>query len=268
MKKLPPKKKAKKSPKKEEEPPFRFLDLPPELRDMIYEMALTDVSGVALVPDTRNYRRTVSRGKVYGHDAYRRSPWYRSRRLKDGVKEIAPIESRFVPALLAVNKQIHAESINSLYSQHFVFQDTVTMHNFLATIGSRNHQRLQHLEIMGWGHSGVSKANNHSALTLLAGATNLKSLAFCCDVKYYSDKPRWIARRLYRDGHHFLEAYGSSNGRKDAAVDTIHLGMQTFQSLWSDVDLEPEKHNELEQLVKKELRILLGVPVDKKKNQG
>src|SRR5438552_169639 len=40
---------------------FRFLELPAEIRNMIYSHCLTDPRGVYLLPATKNYRRTVER---------------------------------------------------------------------------------------------------------------------------------------------------------------------------------------------------------------
>lgn len=235
-KKAPPKKKLKKTlfpkskPKPKKPSAFRFLDLPPELRDEIYELALTDDNGVSIVGHQDSYRHVAHRGRVYASDAYLQTYRRRNTRyLKDGQKEVAPKERKFVPALLATNKQINAEAINFLYRQNFVFQNPTALHSFLAMIGLRNQQRLENIAIMSWGKSGVAKGNNHSSLTLLAGATNLKSLGIMCDVSYYSNKPQWIARRLFRDGHWFFEAYGAANGRKDAAVDIIQLSDENFK---------------------------------------
>ena len=121
-KKAPLKKKIKPTPKPKKEKPFRFLDLPPELRDMIYEMALTDVNGVGIVAKTRGYRRTAGRGPVYASYSYRRSGWgWGRRQLKHDSTSVVDAETKFVPALLAVNKQINLEGINYLYGQDFVF---------------------------------------------------------------------------------------------------------------------------------------------------
>jgi hypothetical protein len=228
-KKAPLKKKIKPTPKPKKEKPFRFLDLPPELRDMIYEMALTDVNGVGIVAKTRGYRRTAGRGPVYASSSYRRSGWgWGRRQLKHDSTSVVDAETKFVPALLAVNKQINLEGINYLYGQDFVFEKTVALEQFLAIIGPQNQQRLLSVELVSWTKTGVSKSSNYSALTLLAGATNLQSLVFDCALNGWGTPAETLALQIYRDGHHFMEAYGRANGSKDAVVDIIELDDENF----------------------------------------
>lgn len=224
-------------------------------------MTLADPSGVAIVATQAGHRHVAVRGQVYAPKDlyYRRS--YRPLSPKQGAKELAPISTTFIPALLAVNKQINAEGINYLYGQDFVFKDTTALHSFLAPIGNRNQQRLEKVEVMAWGQSGVSKGNNHSALTLLAGATNLKSLRLNCDVSYYSTNPARIANRVFADAHWFLEAYGAANGRKDAAVDILELDDSNFRHSWKPKTRDREI---LLQHFKTALSVLLGVKPSKK----
>lgn len=246
--------KAKKTPKAKEPKPFRFLDLPPELRDMIYELALTDRNGVSIVACERGYRHSVRRGEVYVPEAYRRG-YFRQKRLLPDQEELPPIETKFIPAMLALNKQINAEAINYLYGHDFVFQNSAALHCLLATVGPRNQQRLINVDVMDWGREGAAKAMNYSSMTLLAGATNLKSLRFLCDVGYWSIRPNRVARRLFRDAVLFFEAYGRANGRKDAAVDILHFGDVSFHT-WAPQHQSPADAHES---FKFELRRLLGV---------
>ena len=72
------KKRAKKTAPKSTKPskPFLFLSLPPELRDYICELALTEPDGLTLVAKTKSYRRTIGRGLVYDDNGQ----YYRRRR--------------------------------------------------------------------------------------------------------------------------------------------------------------------------------------------
>jgi len=198
---------------------------------MIYEMTLTDINGVGIVAKSRGFRRTAGRGAVYSSSSYYRPgwSWRRSRRrLKADSKSAVLTETKFVPALLAVNKQINSEGINYLYGQDFVFEKTAALEQFLTAIGSRNQQRLISIELVSWSTTGVSKSANYSALTLLAGATNLQSLVFNCSLNGYDVHPESIALQIFRDGHHFMDAYGRANGSKDAVVDIIELHEDNF----------------------------------------
>lgn len=238
---------------------------------MIYEAALTDPNGVVLLTNTKGHRRTVCRGALWKYKessdprGYVKRPPYH---VHNAEEEVLPIKTHFVPSLLAVNKQINAEAINFLYNQKMILADTASLFQLLATIGPRNQQRLLGLELFDYGEGRLSKSRNHAAMTLLAGATNLKSFTFSCSVKYYYGYGRKInetvsiARQIYRDAHYFLEAYGFANGRRDAAVDVIHLGEENFKRMGHGDS--PSKHDELEGLVKNELRSLLNVPVGQK----
>jgi len=222
---------------------------------MIYDMTLADANGISITVCQSGYRRVAHRGPVYPPESYERRI-YRGRSLKDNQAEVCPISTSFVPALLAVNKQINAEAINYLYGHDFVFENTTALHSFLAPMGPRNQQRLSSIEIMAWGNSGEAKGHNYSGLTLLAGATNLKSLRITCDVSYWSNQPGRIAARVFRDGHWFFEAYGAANGRKDAAVDILELDKSNFVHWYraqpTDMSVSVERF-------KVSLRGLLGV---------
>lgn len=241
-------------PKLKKEKSFRFLDLPAELRDMIYELTLADANGVSIAGFQSGYRRIARRGPVYPPEAY--SHGRRSRYPKHGEPELCPISTEFVPALLAVNKQINAEAINYLYGHDFIFENTTALHSFLAPMSLRTQQRISSVEIMAWSRSGEKQGHNYSGLTLLSGATNLKSLRIACNVSYWSNQPGRIAARIYRDAHWFFEAYGAANGRKDAAVDILELDESNFVSWYRS---QPVEMSVLVERFKVSLRGLLGV---------
>lgn len=226
---------------------------------MIYELTLADANGVSIVGYQSGYRRIARRGPVYPPEAY--SHPRRSRYLKAGKPELCPISTKFVPALLAVNKQINAETINYLYGHDFVFENTTALHSFLAPMSLRTQQRLTSIEIMAWGKSGEKQGHNYSGLTLLSGATNLKSLRITCDVSYWSNHPGRIAARIYRDAHWFFEAFGAANGRKDAAVDILELDESNFISWYKSERVEMSV---LVERFEVSLRGLLGVKTTRK----
>jgi hypothetical protein len=139
------------------------------------------------------------------------------------------VSTDFRPALLAVNKQINAEAINYLYGHKFVFTNSAALHGFLFMIGHRNQQRLNSVMILDWGLSqGAKNVSNHAGMTLLAGATNLKSLELCGIPAH--QRPAQNAKVIFRDAHLFIEAYGRANGRKDAAVDIISVEQYDFRA--------------------------------------
>ncbi|KAK0306412.1 hypothetical protein LTR01_006270 [Friedmanniomyces endolithicus] len=265
-------KKAKEPAKpKKNEKPFPFTLLPAELRDHIYELALTDENGLILVSKTKKYRRTVGPGAIV--DRENRGWFYSRRRARHRAliqsqsqhSQKAPARAVLLPALLAVNKQIHAEGVNYLYQQPIVVEDTYALHGFLAAIGS-NRARVTDLTIKGWGDSrGARKMMNFCSFTLLADCTNLKKLFLDCAIGWRRH-PEGLARQLYRDGVYFFQAYGAANGSKGAAVDILELNDENHGKVerWgaaaassSEAQKEAEK-DEHKEKCRAELKKLLG----------
>ena len=191
--------------------PFPFLSLPAELRDYIYELALTDGDGISLVSKTKAFRRTIarSRASLYNDEGYYSHGPDRIFSGDEGTDEATvPAYNSLIPNLLAANKQIQSEGIGYLYQQRIVLEDTMALHTFLAAIGPANRLQLSNVTVRSWGHGrGTHKAMNVAALTMLAGCTNLKVFNLDCKIGWLRT-PRDLARQLYRDGHYFLEAYG------------------------------------------------------------
>lgn len=190
-------------------------------------MALLDPNDVSIVARIRAYRTKPIRGPVYKEADYSQARWNRRRSVQPGATQVSPIVTTFIPSLLALNKQINAEAINYLYGHEFIFEDSNALTEFLAAIGHRNQQRLHTVKILNWGsRTAASKALNRTGLTMLAGATNLQALVIDCHV--HGRNASKMAQDLYRDGHHFLGAFGAANGSKDAAVDIIELSDVNF----------------------------------------
>lgn len=271
--KAPAKKKPKltiaKPKKAKKEKPFRFLDLPAELRDEIYELALTETDGIALCSRTKSYRRTVARGTIATQD----SNYYYGRRSRRGYyydrnsqkSQIVEPTRQLVPNVLAVNQQIRNEASSMLYKQEIILEDTTALHTFITQIGPYNRQLLSDITIKGWGRGrGVHKGHNFAALSMLSTCTNLQTLFIDCTMGWLRT-PKQLARQLFRDGHYFFEAFGAANGRYDAAIDVLqfaeewqfnkHAGGRWYNhSQDKEREADPEKKQQFED----ELRGLLG----------
>ena len=127
-----------------------------------------------------------------------------------------------VPNILLLNQATYAETQPILYAGNtFAVEDTTAMHAFLANIGPKNRATITDLTIKGWGYTKAHKALNHPAFTMLAGAVNLTRLHLDCEVVWGG--PKRIAKQLYRDAFHWLEAVGTGKGVFDAAVDIIEI---------------------------------------------
>lgn len=113
------------------------------------------------------------------------------------------------------------------------------MHAFLATIGPKNRATLTNLTIKAWGYSRGHKALNHPAFTMLAGAVNLTHLHLDCKIAWGG--PRKVARQLYRDGFHWLEAVGAAKGKFDAAIELLEISESNLSRFVSvrENDLSP-----------------------------
>lgn len=180
---------------------FPFTSLPAELKNQIYALALTDPCVINFGSRTKHYRRTVYR---YGR-------------------------SSLTPNILLLNRAIYAETQPILYADNtFSLADTTTMHAFLAMIGHKNRATLTELNLQRWVHIRSLKAFNHAAFSMLADAVNLKCLNLDCEMTW--GQPKNIARQLYIDGFHWLEAVGAAKGKVDAAIDIIVISQGNVDS--------------------------------------
>lgn len=267
--------------------PFRFMDLTAELRNEIYEVALTEPDGLTLVTKRAGHRRSIQRGPIsvsedknYYGKVRRRPPHLIHR--QEGVRSEQYTNVRsLVPNLLAASKQIRDEGSSYLYKQEFILADTKALHLFVATIGSHNRQLLARLTIRGWTEgthtqitaSNVTLANevqlsgghNFGAFTMLQFCPNLQCLFFDCTLSRYR-LPRDLARQIYCDSHLFLDAICVAQARPDAALEILRFGDWHFNKKRSPFDFQvadgdPEFDQSQRDEFDRELRKLLTTGV-------
>lgn len=138
------------------------MDLSAELRNEIYELALTEEDGITLVTQTRQLRRRVARGTItieQGTSYYgkkRRGGGFRSYwRLAQPTQSITTgrAHRQLSPDLLAVSKQIREEGSSILYRQDLIFEDMMSLHAFIAQIGTYNQKLVTELTVKSWSNS-------------------------------------------------------------------------------------------------------------------
>ncbi|KAH7083929.1 hypothetical protein FB567DRAFT_594441 [Paraphoma chrysanthemicola] len=256
---------------------FPFMQLPAEVRNMIYTHALHDEDSINLVATFKHRRRATERvtedtaDKLSGgYRAYSASQINNS--LRASQKEVKPL----VPSLLAVNKQINSEARDILYANDFIFVDSVALYNFIINVGPVVAKLLQSVRIMTWGYGRALKGYNHSCFAVLAWATDLKSL-YLDRTAGYASSPKRCADQLYRDAFVWLEAVGAAKGSVDAAVDIIQLKEEIFESrYWDGTTTRTKDGKEEMNLFRETLRKLLGAqqkrilakPAKKRKIRG
>ncbi|KAK0883848.1 hypothetical protein LTR87_002326 [Friedmanniomyces endolithicus] len=110
---------------------FRFLDLPPEIRTMVYGMMLKGTTATVIVSTYKPNHRPRRPCGVTFRD-----------KLQHGEYDWDPVTcnwlgmERSFTSLFRVNKLILAEAASVFYSNTFDFESTKAMHLFLETIGS------------------------------------------------------------------------------------------------------------------------------------
>ncbi|THY72021.1 hypothetical protein D6C86_06339 [Aureobasidium pullulans] len=150
---------------------FPFLELPAEIRNMIYSYVL----------ERPGWNLHIS-GKQSGVIEPR---W----RKKSG-EWITPAMDSYSTSLMRVNKQISAESTPYLFSRHmFEFPDTTMMQRFLDYIGPKRVESLVSVRVDTQYHTSAKKAYK-----LLAPATSLTKVelsAFRFRRYYRAYTPDW-----------------------------------------------------------------------------
>lgn len=202
---------------------FPLLRLPPEIRNTIYELALSVPEGTRITIKQRNGQMQARR---YVRDFDNRGECLRARRLALG--------------LLCVNTQIYKESIGYLYDQTIEFKDFSTLDVFLQVEPGRRAKHLLHVKVNGT--AGLQSL--FRPWISLANATSLRSLEF--NYALYpgsllyaytawtrSGNPVNIAQAVFRRLRPWLSSYGSLERRKDAGVDIFQFSQwKTSGAQW------------------------------------
>jgi hypothetical protein len=156
--------------------PFRFMDLPVELRTIIYELLLVEEELVSIVPrkSRRKGRRHVQ-SRLHIAPAHSGLRW--DKKTWDTEKGRWADAAIGCLALAQTNKQIAQEVLPVVYGQNtFGFESTGGMLSFLDTIGS-SRQFLRHVELYRdlryEGGCGPKVFNS------LNTAMNLRSFGIC-----------------------------------------------------------------------------------------
>ncbi|KNG47832.1 hypothetical protein DDE82_005060 [Stemphylium lycopersici] len=239
---------------------FPFMQLPAEIRNMIYGYTLNDPDGINLAGTFKHRRRTVQRisekcqsensgGRMY-------PKLYLTEQLCKAYEDPAPL----TPALLAVSKQIYQEGIDVLYGNEFIFTDSFALYSFMLNLGPVGAKHVKSVHILGWHDGRAMKAYNHSCFATLAWATNLTALHIDAPMGSYRASKDG-ALQLYRDAFPWLEAVGAAKGKPDAALDLLQLGENCFSERWSLYGARtrrPDHDEERIERFKDALRKLLG----------
>ena len=90
---------------------------------------------------------------------------------------------------------------------------------------------------------------------MLASAVNLGRLHLDCYVGWGG--PRRLARQLYRDGFHWLEAMGVAKGKYDAAIEVIEISDDNWIGLGNTGFIEDETRERKTEEFRAELRRML-----------
>jgi len=140
-------------PEPDENEKFPFLDLPAEIRNMIYSLVL----------ERSGYHIHLS-GK---HSGTIQTRWY-----KPGCGYISRWDRPYSSSLMRVNKQISAESSPYLFSRHiFEFNDSTMMQRFFEYIGSERTKSLISVRV-----NQLYAVSVRQAFNLLSPAVSLAKL--------------------------------------------------------------------------------------------
>jgi hypothetical protein len=230
------------------------MQLPAEIRNIIYTYALTDPSGINLVGAFKNRRRTVERVSADVVSEMRRHRYHLNNSFRS--KSLEPVE--LVPSLLATSKQIHQEGRDFLYSNELVFPEPSALYSFMLNLSPATAKQLRHIRLKDWAHRRGIKAYNHACFAVLTQATNIKTLRLD-KMSGYSSQSKGAASKFYRDAFPWLEAVGAAKGKCDAGVDMLRIEPDFFDAAyWHPAAHAGKTDAERTDEFMKELRKLLG----------
>lgn len=218
------------------------MELPAEIRNMIYSYALTDSSGINFVAVHKHRRRTTERVSKDLMSQHMGSHWaYGGVRANDKPCDEHGEPNVLAASLLAVSRQIYHETRDILYSNEFRFLDSIALYSFLINLGPVNAKYLKTIRLLGWGYGRGTQGYNHACFSVLVWATNITAFHIDARLGWHRATCRG-AQQFYRNAFPWLEAFGTAKGRADAAVDVLQFsedwldGIPHSQSLKQKID--------------------------------
>ncbi|KAH0254321.1 hypothetical protein KCU91_g18054, partial [Aureobasidium melanogenum] len=174
--------------------PFLFMELPLEIRLMVYKLLLEETyTALTLLTQGHSEQEVVRRGclkkqpKNHGGRQILKKTVYKAN--DEGITHLQP-------AILRVCKPIYDEAISILYRQTLEFEHPIALQKFLFTIGPNNRLLLLNIVLRGWqdGEFPVWQQAFASAFDRLLTAQNLRSIGMDRHTYSSSDTPV-----IYRD---------------------------------------------------------------------
>jgi hypothetical protein len=156
-------------PEPDEHETFPFLDLPAEIRNMIYSLVLERLDNNILLS-----------GK---HTGIIQPLWLGPKR-----NDTSRIHGSYSTSLIQVNKQISIESMPYLFTRHtFEFSDSTMMQRFLEYLGPERTKSLVSVQVDQQYSVSVRKA--YALLSSAVSLTKLVIKSFYC--YYYHSRSDW-----------------------------------------------------------------------------
>ncbi|KAL6704285.1 hypothetical protein ACN47E_008349 [Coniothyrium glycines] len=208
---------------------FPFMELPAEIRNMIYTYTLTFPEGIHFVPARKHMRRTVER--ITPTTMSKASNW-NGVRLNNRLRKESNAPVPLNTSLLYVCKQIHQETREILYSNEFVFSNSLVLYSFLVNLGPSRSKSLRRLRLLNWVYGRAQNAYNHACFGVMVWATGITSFQIDARLVHFRDRSNG-AEKFYRNAFPWLEAVGVARGKADVAVDVLRFGEPAFDwQMW------------------------------------
>lgn len=219
---------------------FRFMDLPAELRNRIYDLSLTTSATIELVPTQDANGRNIVRRESFFYKPPCRQTYYPTLGL--------------IPSLLLVNKAIYAEGVFILYANKLSFNNLKGLFIFIISLSAMAKSWVQDLtlKVVQYGNwlFGAKDPENPAhpeykscdvvlaTLMTLIGVPNLKHLHLRLTVGI-DDLAFWdmdsdgdfdglwkmddFVNLLFPLAHMWLDALSIKKGSQEKAVEVIDI---------------------------------------------